>query len=65
MELQLATELNLINASADAELRSALSSSTKVNVERGDKTELEALIERTRTAAPVGLSLDGAKLPDP
>jgi general secretion pathway protein D len=66
VELQLATELNPTHASADAELREVRRRlRTKVAVERGDKTELEALIERTRTAAPVGLELpDGAKLPD-
>ena len=66
MELQLATELNPTNASADAELREVRRRlRTKITVERGDKTELEALIERTRTAAPVGLELpEGAKLPD-
>jgi general secretion pathway protein D len=66
VELQLATELNPTNAGADAELREVRRRlRTKVAVERGDKTELEALIERTRTAVPVGLELpDGAKLPD-
>jgi len=66
VELQLATELNPTNAGADAELREVRRRlRTKVAVERGDKTELEALIERTRTAVPAGLELpDGGKLPD-
>jgi tetratricopeptide (TPR) repeat protein len=53
LELQLATELNPTNTSADAELREVRSRlRTKVAVERGDKTELEALIERSRTDRP-------------
>jgi general secretion pathway protein D len=66
IELQLATELNPTNTSADAELREVRRRlRTKVAVERGDKTELEALIERSRTLAPIGLELpDGVKLPD-
>jgi general secretion pathway protein D len=66
VELQLATELNPTNTSADAELREVRRRlRTKVAVERGDKTELEALIERSRTLAPIGLELpDGVKLPD-
>jgi tetratricopeptide (TPR) repeat protein len=52
LELQLATELNPTNTSADAELREVRRRlRTKVAVERGDKTELEALIERSHRSA--------------
>jgi general secretion pathway protein D len=66
VELKVATELNPTNEKAQEELREVRRRlRTKVTVERGDKTELEALIERSRTLAPVGLELpDGAKLPE-
>ncbi len=66
VELQVATELNPTNAKAQEELREVRRRlRTKISVERGDKTELEALIERSRTLAPIGLELpDGAKLPE-
>jgi general secretion pathway protein D len=66
MELQLATELNPADASAEAALRETRQRlRTKVAVSRGGKTELQALIERTRGAAPPGLELpDGVALPD-
>jgi general secretion pathway protein D len=66
IELQVATELNPTNANAHQELREVRRRlRTKVTVERGDKTELEALIERSRTLAPIGLELpDGATLPE-
>ena len=66
LELQLATELNPTNTSAEAELRDVRRQlRTKVAVERGDKTELQALIERTRTLGPAGFDLpEGTPLPD-
>ena len=66
VELQVATELNPSNASADSELREVRRKlRTKVAVERGDKTELETLVERSRTLGPVGFDLpDGTKLPE-
>ena len=66
VELQLATELNPTNAAAEAELRDVRQRlRTKIAVARGGKTELQALIERSRTLPPPGLDLpDGAKLPD-
>jgi general secretion pathway protein D len=66
VELQLASELNPTDARAEAELKEVRQRlRTKVAVERGDKTELQALIERSRALAPIGFELpDGAKLPD-
>jgi len=66
LELQVAMELNPTDANADAELRDARQRlRTKVAVSRGDKTELQALIERSREAVPPGLDLPlDAKLPD-
>jgi general secretion pathway protein D len=66
VELQLATELNPTNATAESELREVRHRlRTKVAIERGDKTELQALIERSRALGPIGFELpDGPKLPD-
>ena len=66
VELQLASELNPTDATAESELREVRQRlRTKVAVARGDKTELQALIERSRGLPPPGLELpDGAKLPD-
>jgi general secretion pathway protein D len=66
MELQLATELNPTDAAVDAELRDVRQKlRTKVAVSREGKTELQNLIERTRTLAPPGLDLpEGVQLPD-
>ncbi len=66
IELQLATELNPNNANADSELRQVRQRlRTKIAVARGDKTELQALIERSRALGPIGFDLpDGTKLPD-
>jgi general secretion pathway protein D len=65
-EYQLAAELNPTDATADAELRDTRQKlRTKVAVSRGEKTELQALIERSRDLGPAGLDLpDGSKLPD-
>ena len=66
IEFQLAAELNPSDAAADAALRDTRQRvRTKLAVSRGGKTELQALIERSRNFAPAGLELpDGAKLPD-
>ena len=66
IEFQLAAELNPTDAAADAALRDTRQRlRTKVAVSRGGKTELQALIERSRELAPPGLELpDVAKLPD-
>ena len=66
IEFQLAAELNPGDATADAALRDTRQRlRTKVSISRDGKTELQALIERSRDLAPPGLDLpDGAKLPD-
>ena len=66
LELQLATELNPTDASAEAELREVRQRlRTKIAVSRGGKTELQTLVERGRTLAPPGLDLpDGVTMPD-
>jgi general secretion pathway protein D len=66
IELQLATELNPTDAAAEAELRNVRQTlRTKVAVSREGKTELQNLIERSRTEAPPGLDLpEGVQLPD-
>ena len=65
-EFQLAAELNPTDSTADAALRDTRARlRTKVAVSRGGKTELQALVERSRTLPPPGLDLpDGTKLPD-
>ena len=66
VEFQIASELNPSDAAADAALRDTRQRlRTKVSVSRGGKTELQALIERSRDLAPPGLDLPVvAKLPD-
>jgi len=66
LELQVAAELNPSSGDIDAALRDArLKVRAKLAVSREGKTELESLIERTRTLAPPGLDLPtGVKLPD-
>jgi len=66
VEFQLASELNPTDAAADAALRDTRQRlRTKVAVSRGGKTELQALVERSRTLAPPGLDLPNVtKLPD-
>jgi general secretion pathway protein D len=66
VEFQLATELNPVAADAAEALRDARQKvRTKLAVSREGKTELQALIERSRDLAPPGLSLPaGIKLPD-
>ena len=62
LELQLATELNPTDGTAEAELRDVRQRlRTKIAVSRGDKTELQALVERSRTLAPPGLELPTAQ----
>ena len=66
IEFQIASELNPTDPVADTALRDTRQRlRTKISVSRGGKTELQALIERSRDLAPPGLDLpDGAKLPD-
>lgn len=66
MEFQIATELNPSDSAADAALRDTRQRlRTKVAVSRGGKTELQTLIDRSRTLPPPGLDLpDGSKLPN-
>jgi general secretion pathway protein D len=66
VELQLAGELNPTDAEVDAALRELRQRiRTKIAVSRGDKTELESLIDRTRNMPPPGMDLPAtAKLPD-
>jgi len=66
VEFQLAAELNPTAADVDAALRDTRQRvRTKLAVAREGRTELEALIERSRDLAPPGLSLPaGIKLPD-
>jgi general secretion pathway protein D len=66
VELQVAAELNPGSGDIDAALRDArLKVRAKLAVSREGKTELESLVERTRTLAPPGLDLPtDVKLPD-
>jgi general secretion pathway protein D len=66
MEFQIATELNPTDAVAATALRDTRQRlRTKVAVSRGGKTELQTLIERSRSLPPPGLDLpDGTKLPN-
>jgi len=66
VEFQLASELNPLSADVDAALRDARQKvRTKLAVSREGKTELQALIERSRDLASPGLELPaGVKLPD-
>ena len=63
---QLAYELNPSFGDAERELRATRQKvQTRVAARKGGQTELEALIERTRLAAPPGLDLPrGIDLPD-
>jgi general secretion pathway protein D len=66
VEFQLASELNPTDVQVDQALRETRQRvRAKVAVSRGGKTDLEALIERSRDLAPPGLDLPAdAKLPD-
>jgi general secretion pathway protein D len=66
MEFQVASELNPGSADIDAALRDARQKvRTRLAESRDGKTELQSLIERTRTLAPPGLDLPtDVKLPD-
>jgi general secretion pathway protein D len=66
LELQIATELNPADLTAEAALRETRQRlRTKVAVSRGGKTELQSLIDRNRGVAPPGLELpEDAKLPE-
>lgn len=65
-ELQIASELNPGNAEVETLLRETRQKlRTMVSVSRGGKTELQALVERSRELPPPGLDLpEGRKLPD-
>jgi general secretion pathway protein D len=66
VELQLASELNPTDAQVLAELKEARNRvRTRLSVSREGRTELQALIERSRDLAPEGLELPGdVKLPE-
>lgn len=66
VEYQLAGELNPTDANAEAAIRSGRQKlRARAAVSRGGKTELQALVERSRTLAPPGLDLPaGITLPD-
>ena len=66
IELQVASELNPTSGDIEAALRDTrLKVRAKLAVSREGKTELQSLIERTRTMAPPGLDLPAdVKLPD-
>jgi general secretion pathway protein D len=66
VEYQLASELNPSDANVDAALRETRQRlRTKIAVSRGGKTELQALVDRTRDLPPPGLDLPAdATLPD-
>ena len=65
-EFQLASELNPAAADVETALRETRQKlRTRLAVSREGKTELQALIERSRDLAPAGLELpEGIKLPD-
>jgi general secretion pathway protein D len=66
IEFQFASELNPSDAAATTALRDMRQRlRTKVSVSRDGKTELQALVERSRDLAPPGLDLpETARLPD-
>jgi general secretion pathway protein D len=66
VELQIAAELNPSDADVEAALKAARQKlRTKLAVTRDGKTELETLIERSRSMGPAGLDLPtDVKLPD-
>ena len=65
VEYQLAAELNPTDATVDAALKDIRQKlRTKVQVDRGGRTELQALIDKSRDVAPPGLDLpQTARLP--
>ena len=64
VELQLATELNPSNATADAELlRVRVALRAQLQRPEGGPTALESLLERTRDLAPDGYSIPNVTLP--
>jgi general secretion pathway protein D len=66
LELQLASELNPAAAEIEAAVRDARQKlRTKLAASRDGRTELQALVERSRSLSPPGLDLpEGVKLPD-
>ncbi|MEO6212913.1 MAG: secretin N-terminal domain-containing protein [Vicinamibacterales bacterium] len=65
-EFQLASELNPTDGAVDSSLKNTRQKlRTKLAVSRGGKTELQALIDRTRDLPAAGMELPaGIKLPD-
>ena len=58
IEFELAAEMNPTSGDIDSELRATRSQlKAKITVPRGGKTDLQALIERTRDLPPPGLDL--------
>jgi general secretion pathway protein D len=65
VEYQLSAELNPTDVQVDSALREVRQKlRAKDAASRGGKTDLQLLIERARAAAPPGLELPAAKLPD-
>src|SRR5262245_39803491 len=66
IEFQLASELNPSDSQVEVALRDTRQRlRTKVSISQGGKTDLQALVERTRDLPPPGLELpEDAKLPD-
>lgn len=66
LEFQIASELNPTDSAVQEALRETRQKlRTKLAVSRGDKTELQALVERARVAPPPGLALPAdITLPD-
>jgi general secretion pathway protein D len=66
IEFQMASELNPTSGDVQTALREArLKVRTRLAVSHEGKTELQSIVERSRTLAPPGLDLpQGAKLPD-
>ena len=65
IEFQLAAELNPTDGAAASALKEARQRlRTKLAVSREGKTELQALVERTRDLPPPGLDLPDVKLPE-
>ena len=65
VEFQLAAELNPTDSAVSAALRDARQRlRTRLAVSREGKTELQALVDRTRHLPPPGLDLPAVKLPE-
>ena len=66
IEFQIASELNPTDSDVDVAVRDTRQRlKTRLAVSRGGKTELQSLVERSRTLAPTGMELPAdVKLPD-